>query len=365
MIASEHPHWLRTVCRTSVVAIPRHALAAILFVSALLIAAPVAPDSAGASAETKEQQAEISVTAEAGKWRPVRLPVLSRGTVIDVTIISSGMIDVAMLSELEAANYPATDTALFSGHTENHMAFSVTAPATGRYLLFLDNRTGETSRQLQISIRTGRNLNTTQDHLPPGLTERLEKITGAVKRIFPTGPLNIRAARCGFANAFSRNREIILCTELAQHLIADIGDARRATDTLLFVLLHELGHALLRDWGHPRHDNETVADEFAVALMVMFGQGERARAPAEYFESRAAAEGIDQATAADDPHPPSVRRARNILKWLSKDPNIFTRKWQAKLVPHMQTAFLQQLSQASAPWIDADAVRRELNKRDR
>jgi len=155
MIASEHPHWLRTVCRTSVVAIPRHALAAILFVSALLIAAPVAPDSAGASAETKEQQAEISVTAEAGKWRPVHLPVLSRGTVIDVTIISSGMIDVAMLSELEAANYPATDTALFSGHTENHMAFSVTAPATGRYLLFLDNRTGETSRQLQISIRTG------------------------------------------------------------------------------------------------------------------------------------------------------------------------------------------------------------------
>lgn len=122
---------------------------------------------------------------------------------------------------------------------------------------------------------------------------------------------------------------------------------------------------LLRDWGSPRADNETVADEFAVAMMVMFGQGERARAPAEYFESQAAIEGVDHAVVASDPHPPSAKRARNILKWLSRDPNVFTRKWQSKLVPHMQTTFLQQLSQASAPWIDGDAVRRELNKRAR
>ena len=282
---------------------------------------------------------------------------MMKANFIDVSIISDGMIEVTMLSESEAA--------LFSGQTNAHMTFSVTAPTTGRYFLFLDNRAGETSRQLQISIRAGRNLNTTQDQLPPGLTARLEKITKAVKRIFQTGPLTIRAARCGFANAFSRNGEIVLCTELAQHLIADIDDGRRAADTLLFVLLHELGHSLLRDWGSPRADNETVADEFAVALMVMFGQGERARAPAEYFESQATIRGLDYAAVASDPHPPSAKRARNILKWLSRDPNVFTRKWQSKLVPHMQTAFLQRLSRASAPWIDGDAVQRELNKRAR
>jgi len=76
---------------------------------------------------------------------------------------------------------------------------------------------------------------------------------------------------------------VILCAELGRKL-RDLGGKTKAQDAMMFAMTHEVGHILLRHWGYPFYDNEEVADEFATALLVLFGHGERARTAAELFE---------------------------------------------------------------------------------
>ena len=119
-----------------------------------------------------------------------------------------------------------------------------------------------------------------------------------------------------------------------------------------------MGHVLLRQWSYPLYDNEEAADEFATAIMLMVGQGDRIRAKIEFFDARPSLlEAIAKAFR-DDRHPTSRQRARNIERWLG-DPELVGR-WQQILVPHMQTAMLEQLQQAPAPWVDLPLVAQQL-----
>lgn len=50
-----------------------------------------------------------------------------------------------------------------------------------------------------------------------------------------------------------------------------MGETQKVRDTLLFTLLHEIGHVLLRQWSYPFHDNGevAVAETAVVELLVL------------------------------------------------------------------------------------------------
>jgi hypothetical protein len=126
----------------------------------------------------------------------------------------------------------------------------------------------------------------------------------------------------------------------------------------VFVLVHEVSHVLLRQWGILLHDNEEAVDELTTVILKIFGEGDRARAPADYFSRQPPEAQLRAKGMLDDRHPLSVQRARNILGWLD-DPDL-VRKWQKILVPHMQTRLLEHLRRHPEPWTDQALVEREL-----
>ncbi len=140
-----------------------------------------------------------------------------------------------------------------------------------------------------------------------------------------------------------------------------LGEKKKAANALMFILLHEVGHVLLRQWNYPFYRNEEVADEFATVLMVMFSQKERARSQAEYFAALPMSKEFRQKLSKDDRHPLSVQRARNILRWV--DDSALVRRWQPVLVPHMQTDFLERLQQEPTSWTVRALVGQELAAR--
>jgi hypothetical protein len=64
----------------------------------------------------------------------------------------------------------------------------------------------------------------------------------------------------------------------------------------------------------------------------------------------------------ENPQTPfSKKQARLYLGWI-RDPD-FVRKWQKRIVPHMQTRFLKRLSSQPTSWTDVTAVKKELTRR--
>ena len=132
-------------------------------------------------------------------------------------------------------------------------------------------------------------------------------------------------------------------------------------NALLFTLFHEIGHVLLEQWAYPTYASEETADEFATVLIVMLDQKERLRAQAEFFHANASILERIAKDSSNARHPPSGRRARDILRW-SEDSGL-VRRWQPIFVPHMQTPVLERLRQTPTPWADLALVEKELAAR--
>jgi len=101
----------------------------------------------------------------------------------------------------------------------------------------------------------------------------------------------------------------------------------------------------------------------AVALMVMLNQKSRALGAADFAVKNPSAFNTMTKLFQDHRHPLSAKRGRNVLNW-AKDSD-FPKKWQAFLVPHMQTALLKKLKQKPTSWTDLSLVEKELAARDK
>ena len=191
--------------------------------------------------------------------------------------------------------------------------------------------------------------------------QKLSDFERRLNQVFVFDPFPIHAKQCGAPQAFSGPSGIVLCQEFAVMLLATLGDQTKAAAALMFIIFHELGHVLMKQWHYPFFNNEEVADEFATALMVMVGQRERVHAAAEFLAANPSMLEAIAKVFRDDRHPLSAQRARNILRWL-RDP-LLVRKWQKVFVPHMQTAMLKRLLQQSSDWINRALVTHELTTR--
>jgi hypothetical protein len=174
--------------------------------------------------------------------------------------------------------------------------------------------------------------------------------------------MEIRARECGSPDAYTEDGRVTLCREYAARVYGTLGDREKASDTLLFTLFHELGHVLLEQWDYPFAENEDIADEFATAMMLMLGQGERLASTIEYFVRSLSLDEAFAKTLKDDRHSLSVQRARNIVRWV-KEPEVFLRGWQPVFVPHMQSDALETVRRNEPAWADLPLVERELAER--
>jgi hypothetical protein len=172
--------------------------------------------------------------------------------------------------------------------------------------------------------------------------------------MFPSFQLELK--HCGVVNAFS-NPNITICTELAESLLD-----QHLEQVIGFVLFHELGHTLLRQWGYPLWDNEDAADEFATVLMILGKQKPIALEAAQWWASQTSEQEALSKIWADDRHSLSPQRARNVIHWLNQ-PNDLLQRWFRIFVPNMQTSALMSTVNDPGVPIDKNIIAEELRKR--
>lgn len=315
----------------------------------------------------REQTVSLKATVDARKEHVTRLSNLPAGAFLSVGIEIDGRAEILLVDEDNLRLPPATRTSLFTGEVIGKLQVGVKIPASGVYYLVVDNRQGGAQRRFSLKV-TGRSGATPGDKTTDGgdpairsrMDQQMAKFAHNLRRYFVFDDLQFRFARCGTANAFSRDDTVIICVEIAS-LLKELDDKAEAGDIFVFAMMHEVGHVLLQQWGYPFHGNEEVADEFATALLVLFDQPARARTTAEFFSKGSTRKELERKSKHFDRHPLSVQRARNILKWL--DDSELLRRWQKVLVPHMQTRVLQAMTLSKKPWIDLPLVERELAMR--
>ena len=323
----------------------------------------------GLASPVAGKEATFTVDVPPGQWKALRVQQLPKEARVAVEVQSTGQVAVAFTRHDASARSPAALRPLFHGLADNRLAFAVTIPAAGDYLVVLDNRAATEARAVTVTVHAirGEQEKTPQQGLGAAesrfneVERQLSEVERQLTRLFIFEPFPIRVRRCGIPQAFSGPSGIVLCQELGKKLLTTLGDKTKANDTLLFTLFHELGHTLLKQWHYPFFANEEVADEFATALLIMVGQQARVRAATEFLAANPSTAEALAKVFRDDRHPLSVQRARNILRWL-QDPQL-VHKWQKIFVPHMQTAMLKQLERQPTTWTDATLVAQELATR--
>ena len=315
--------------------------------------------SAGASF-SKEQSASISGTVEPGKVLTTRLGNLPKGAHVSIRVDASGDISELLIDQHDFEAFPKLKKPLFTGHTSDRLSFALRVPKSGNYFLIIDNRDGAEAREFTLAVTASADVSEASGKVAKAYRE-FDKFEENLRQYFIFDDVKFRFARCGTGSAFSGENTVVLCTELGSRLQQTMGDKQKSRDVLFFIMLHEFGHVLLKQWGYPFHDNEGVVDEFTTVFLVMFGQSERARTQAEFFSRLPPDLEFEQKRDRDDRHPLSVQRARNIHRWLD-NPDL-VRRWQKILVPQMQTALLEALHRRPKSWSDRELVEKELARR--
>lgn len=329
---------------------------------AWLVALNTAPAAAGA---VKEQTASLGGEVAAGDRHVTRLRNLPTGAKLDVALESDGSLAVGVVDSGGLTADSLDDDALFTGRTESRIEFSLTIPRTSTYYLVLDNRDGSTARlfsfDLRASVEADQTDQTDQTARLKEAVEELDKFEANLRQLLVFDDLEFRVGPCGQANAFTIDDVIVVCLELGTMILERVDDREQALNVVLFVMMHEIGHTLLRQWNFPSYDNEEVADELATVLLRMYGQGARVESAAGFFETFDPIAEMKNKRDRDSRHPLSEQRARNLQRW-AKDPELVTR-WQPFLVRHMQTAALRLLARNPKSWTDMAAVEQELAQR--
>ncbi len=173
-------------------------------------------------------------------------------------------------------------------------------------------------------------------------SQTLEKLTAILNRVVSVQPtITIVAGSCGAANAFynSQKKAIVLCYELlldnATRLIKNVGNKltqqqlREVLDAeMVFVLLHEVGHALIDEFQLPvLGREEDAADKFA-AFVLLNSNGEKFLREATlffYFNKPSLLTHLLKGSALySDEHGLAQQRLANLVCWgFGKNPPAF------------------------------------------
>jgi hypothetical protein len=98
-------------------------------------------------------EAQINSKVAPGKWKAVRLKNLPEGASLGVKVIATGSLVVILVHETELKRYPAPVSPTFQGTLDKTLTFSVVIPDPGNYFIILDNRRGESERQVRVLIQ--------------------------------------------------------------------------------------------------------------------------------------------------------------------------------------------------------------------
>lgn len=140
-----------------------------------------------------------------------------------------------------------------------HGEGTVALPAVPQlgYLVIFHNR-GSATVPTRITVyRVGKR----PQALAAKVKDLFQVVVTGLDRMYVLPDFDIYVAPCGMVNAFA-GRDIVICTEL----IADISESG-FPKAIYPILMHEIGHLLLRKWKYPGYDDEDLVDEFAAALL--------------------------------------------------------------------------------------------------
>ena len=151
-------------------------------------------------------------------------------------------------------------------------------------------------------------------------------LPGLLNEYAPPG-VTTKAVDCGQINAFyDLNGHIIVCNEMVEDMALVLGPDS-AADALRFVVLHEVGHAVISIDDIPFTGNEELAaDEYATVMLLEAGESDATLAMATYMAKIGSA--VDDPMA---PHPSTFRRAAVILGYTegATNPGEYTSEFEA------------------------------------
>ena len=301
----------------------------------------------------------MNVDVPPGQWKAARLRNLPKDATVAVQVESNGEILVALIHAKAFQNSPDNLRPIFTGRVERKLSFSVAIAEKGDHYLLLDNRRGTEAKAVTVTLQAAQ-AHKDRTQAAGSILNEFEK---QLHRLFIFDSFSMGVKQCGAPRAFAEEPGVLLCTEYVYHLYDALKDQEKAKDFLSFSIFHEVGQELLQTWNHPEATKIERADEFAVALMLMLNQKSRVLGAADFAVKYPSAFNTMMKLFQDQRHPLSAQRAKNVLKW-AKDSDLL-KKWQAFLVPHMQTALLKKLKQKPTSWTDLSLVEKELAARDK
>jgi len=317
-------------------------------------------------AQRLEKSFDIGMSVEPNKWVGARLKNLTTGTLLKIDLQTDGHTKVLLLNSKNYANFPSSViNPLFAAKAEKELHFSASIPNSGHYYLIIDNREGKQKISFKAHLNASLELNAQKEISAKRTTrlinQQLSTFSTSLQKTFVFNQFDIKLVKCGNSNAYSDGKTIFLCTEYIKKLRQKFKDKTKIQYILLFTLMHEVGHMLLKQWGYPFYDNEEVADEFACALLIMFNHRKIIETQENVFANTPSDSEYLVKQKKDSRHPLSIQRARN-LKRLLNSPNLLKR-WQLIFIPHMQTNFLKYIIKQNPAWADTVLTTKELNER--
>ena len=331
-----------------------------------MILLPVLIASWGTFVEGANQPLTVSVTIPAGQWKTVRLRNLPRETMVAVALRCDGSLTVGLLNAPDHAQFPTVANPLFWGQAESKLGFSATIPQPGDYFVVLDNRGGTDPRHVTMTARArlggeaAKNL----------IASQLQKVESQLKvlelklnQAFMFTPVPIRVSTCADTKPFEHSAGLTLCLQFARYLMETFQDKTQASDALVYAMFHEMAQLFQQQWNLNPENPAASLDELTTVLMLTFRLDATVRAYSQTMINQPALSSSLEDVFHDPFHPLTAERAERVLHWAT-DPDL-VRKWQPRLVPHMQTKMLQQLKEHPQPWSDRQVIEAELAERAR
>ena len=316
------------------------------------------------TAESAKKPLTVSLTIPAGTLKAIRLRNLPRETMVAVALRCDGSLTVGLVNASDRARFPDVTNPLFLGQTESKLGFSATIPQQGDYFIVLDNRTGTDPRHITMTTRA-RLGGTAAKNL---IAAQLKKVEAQLKvlelklnQAFMFTPIPIRVASCKQTTPFERQEGLTLCLQYARHLMEAFQDKTQASDALIYSMFYEMAHVFQQQWNVAPEDPSASLDELTTVLMLTFRLDANVRAYSQTMINQPDLSSSLEDVFHDPFHPLTIDRAQRVLTWAT-DPDL-VRKWQPRLIPHMQTKMLQQLHDHPQPWSDRELIETELRTR--
>jgi Putative metallopeptidase len=288
---------------------------------------------------------DYKLTVPGNALVPLALSIgdLRAGDVVSLTMKSSRddtTFVVDLIPSVDYSGYVAARQKWFN-NADRGRAFPASAPRrwdvkrSGPHLLVFAGEWVLGTAEVQLEANVQRRLSQQEQ---AAIKDWATTVANAVDSMFMVRPLRVEVVPCGYLNAISLDTgDIRLCTELLHRLGLSDGQ-------FIGIFFHEFGHSLLRLWGMYGWDQEDIADDFAVYMLLQFDGGIGMAADfASYFQTYAdPKEEALRVVTQGGRHSTGLQRYQNIQQRL-RDPRRFMEEWNSQLYPRMRTEHLRRV----------------------